>query len=168
MTQKQLTTDGIIFSPEDSDLGEMKWRFDRWGYARRTVNRGRLSPAAMFAHHDVCLRAFGRRPDWSKREVCDHINRNKLDNRRENLRITSVAENNRNVIYSSRKGMAGTRGTVGVRDFTLHRCGKYQAQFGFRGRNIYVGLFSTPEEATAATVKARNAAIAEMEGGSAS
>jgi hypothetical protein len=147
----------IIFSPEDSDLAARKWRFDRWGYARRSINRKPLNPETVFAHHDVCIRAFGRRPDWSKREVCDHINRNKLDNRRENLRIVSVAENNKN---STRSPWGNRRKN---NHFTPHQCGKYQAQYRLSGRSVYVGLFDTPEAARAATLKSKNEAIAAME-----
>jgi hypothetical protein len=78
-----------VFSEEDSDLHRLNWRSDRCGYARTWVNGN----VCMFAHHMVCIRAFGRRPDWSKREVTDHIDRNKLNNRRDNLRITTVRDN---------------------------------------------------------------------------
>lgn len=143
----------LIFSPEDADLALKTWRFDKWGYARRNHRRKPLNPIAIRAHHDVCLRAFGRRPDYSKGEVCDHINRNKLDNRRENLRIVSVSENNWN---KERK--------CEFKYTTRHKCGKYQAQFSLNGRTVYVGLFSTPEEAVAARTKAKNEALSSLDG----
>lgn len=132
----------LLFSDEDADFRLLKWGLDRHGYARRTINSKLLPPVRVFAHHLVLERSCGRRPDWSLREVCDHIDRNKLNNRRENLRIVSVTENARNKDYSSCKY------------YSKHVGGKFQAQYSCGKKTIYVGLFKTPEEAKAATLAA--------------
>lgn len=135
----------LLFSEEDADFRLLKWGIDRHGYARRTINSKLLPPVRVFAHHLVLERSCGRRPDWSLREVCDHIDRNKLNNRRENLRIVSVTENARNKDYSNCKYY-----------IKIPR-GKYKAQYYNNGKTIYLGLFKTPEEARAATLAAKAA-----------
>jgi hypothetical protein len=70
----------------------------------------------------------------------DHINRNVFDNRRENLRVCTVAENNRN-----RKPRNKYKGV------SFHKCkNKYSANICYRSKTHYIGDYSTPEEAAQA------------------
>ena len=117
-----------IFSEEDADIAAYSWRTNKSGYARRTINRKPMQPLTILAHHDVCIRAFGRRPNWAEREVCDHINRNILDNRRENLRITSLSINAVNCAYVDQSTY-----------ITRHKQCGFQVQY----RKRYVGVFKT-------------------------
>jgi HNH endonuclease len=127
-----------IFSDADDDLRHVSWRFAKGGYARRTLNRKPLPPITELAHHVVCLRVFGKKPDWNIKEVCDHINRNPLDNRRENLRIVSVSQNNRNLAkppkYAQRQGAS------------------WISRISLQGKTHYIGRFKTEEEAQAAAI----------------
>ena len=141
----------LLFSDEDADFRLLKWGLDRHGYARRTINTKSLPPVRKFAHHLVLERSCGRRPDWSLREVCDHIDRNKLNNRRDNLRIVSVTENARNKDYS------------GCKYYCKHKGGKYQAQYRHNGKTKYIGLFENAYEARAATFKAMALAALQPE-----
>lgn len=70
----------------DSDFQQVQQH--RW-----YLNNG--YPVARIAKRLICLHVFllGRAPDGHH---IDHINRNKLDNRRSNLRIVTAAENLRN------------------------------------------------------------------------
>lgn len=68
----------------------------------------------------------------------DHINGNKLDNRRENLRIVTTQQNRWNT-----RGPRG--GLVGVR---RHGRG-YQARISIDGKSVSLGVFDTEEEARA-------------------
>ena len=77
--------------------------------------------------------------------VIDHINRNKLDNRKQNLRIVSVSENNQN---NGKQGIS-----------LQQKTGKWKAEFQKYGKSFYIGSFETKEEA----IDARNAAITEIE-----
>lgn len=100
---------GMCVSPEDADLLDMKWNIDKDGYARRSKNRKAegLSTLTIFAHSVVAKRVFGEKSNNSL--VVDHINRNKLDNRRENLRMVTKSVNGMNSApsKSSRSGIKG-------------------------------------------------------------
>jgi hypothetical protein len=87
--------------------------------------------------------------------VIDHIDGDGLNNRRENLRYATKAENGRN----SRKKKNNTSGFKGV---YLHRqSGRWQARISTgKPTQRSLGMFSTPEEAHEAYVKAS----AEMHG----
>lgn len=127
-----------IFSPEDADLTALKW----YGkiYAYRRFESSKFTPA----HHVVCERVFGRKPDWSKREVCDHINGNKLDNRRENLRIVPQRIN---VVNSRKFRSEGPRYAQRIRQSERWAC-----VVGVNGKHVHVGTFNSPEESKAAAL----------------
>jgi len=73
----------------------------------------------------------------------DHINGDKLDNRKHNLRICSHQENS----WNSRHPR-GPSGFVGV---TFHKpTGKWRADISKDYKTIYIGLFETPELAALA------------------
>lgn len=78
--------------------------------------------------------------------VIDHINGNVLDNRRQNLRICTVAENNRNraKLRTNKSGYKGVFWDVS----------SYRAAITCDGRKTYLGRFATAEAAHAAYVQA--------------
>lgn len=71
----------------------------------------------------------------------DHINGNRLDNQRHNLRICSHAENMRNMKLNS-KNTSGFKGVVFRKD-----SGLWRARITFNGKRITLGHFNTAEEA---------------------
>ena len=84
-----------LVDPEDWDFA-MQWRWCRSpsGYARRAWRVAGLA-VSVFLHREIALRAFG--PPPSKRHVVvDHLNGDRCDDRRENLRGATLSENNTN------------------------------------------------------------------------
>lgn len=79
----------------------------------------------------------------------DHINRQRSDNRIENLRPSTQRENNQN----QSKPRSNTSGVVGVHWYK--RIGKWQAYIMLNKRNIHLGYFDSLEEAAAARAAAK-------------
>lgn len=77
----------------------------------------------------------------------DHKNRNTLDNRRCNLRYATSAQNkyNRAAEYDSSTKIKGVQ---------VNRIGKWNALIRFNGKRLYLGNFTTKEEAGNAYNKA--------------
>ena len=75
----------------------------------------------------------------------DHINRDTLDNRRENLRSALQAENARN---RSKQESAKQSRYKGVRP--ARNGANYQARITFQGKSIFLGTFKTETEAAQA------------------
>ncbi|MEC0328736.1 HNH endonuclease [Paenibacillus macerans] len=93
--------------------------------------------------------------DAPKGTVVDHINGNKLDNRRENLRIVSQTENQANRHSPNRNNTTGYRGV------SWHKAArKYEAGTNFGGQRQFLGLFDTAKEAA----RAYNAKTLELFG----
>lgn len=128
--------DGSVRAYATVDDGDYEW-LSQWpwhlrdGYAVRTVylGRGRMTTEAMHA-----LVAGGRGPD--------HRNGDKLDNRRENLRLITHAQNAQN--YRRRMSTV-----TGVRGVTRARGGQYMARVMLDGRSHYLGLHATVAQAAA-------------------
>lgn len=114
------------------------------GYARteRMVNKKRTS---FPMHHLVIQKKDGF--------MVDHINGNKLDNRRENLRLVSHTQNMQNQKILGRKSKSGIRGVTWCSQFK-----KYRARIQVNKKRISLGLFETAKEAH---IVAQNARLAE-------
>jgi hypothetical protein len=74
----------------------------------------------------------------------DHIDRNGLNNRRDNLRLVTKSQNQHNRAISSNN----TSGYKGV--FKHKASGKWLSEINVAGKQLYLGLFDTPEDAYAA------------------
>ncbi len=83
--------------------------------------------------------------------VADHINRIPQDNRRENLRIITKAQNQQNL--SPQRERKGVPVKSPYRGVTFFR-GKWRAYLQWHGKRTYLGLYETQEEAAAAVQRA--------------
>jgi len=71
----------------------------------------------------------------------DHINRNKLDNRRCNLRVVTTSQNQHNTVES-------IKNTSGYKGVTYHKRDRYwQASIRKDGTRFYLGSFKNIEDA---------------------
>jgi len=80
-----------------------------------------------------------------KGQIVDHINRNTLDNRKCNLRICTMAENNRNTIKRKDGISSNYKGVC-----WKPKSRKYGAQINFNRKKIHLGYFETEDQAAIA------------------
>lgn len=130
MSKRIPLTKGKFAIVDDEDyeyLSQFKWHFgmgDRYACRNVETERG-WQPVSMHLH-------LVKPPPGME---TDHINRNKLDNRRKNLRIVTRAINQRNkgATHRSRTGHPGI----------YPKNGKFHVDFRRDGRTHYVGTFAT-------------------------
>ena len=124
-------------SDEDFDrLSQFKWMRDKAGYARR-CERSNGRARYFFMHREV----IGAPP----RVHVDHVDGDTLNNCRDNLRFCTSSQNQANRKRLSRNSRSNYRGVVFNK-----RCAKWQAQIKVLGRNIYLGVFHSEEDAAKA------------------
>lgn len=121
-------------------LGKEAGGFDRNGY-RRIEFAGKM----FLAHRIAWAMHYGAWPDCH----IDHINGIRDDNRISNLRLCNFAGNRAN----SKLNSNNTSGYRGVVCRWPHREKSWRAQIKHQGKLIYIGAFSSPEEAHAAYAK---------------
>ena len=126
-------TQGKYAIVDDSNYRKLikhKWHLDNRGYARRYSLRG----GEVLLMHRVIMKT-------PRGKDTDHINRDKLDNRRDNLRICTRSQNKMNQLKQSNN-------TSGFKGVVLHKdAKKYQAQIIVDKKYIYLGLFNSLREA---------------------
>lgn len=112
-------------------VSQFKWSYDPKGYAFRNTQRPNRR---IFYLHRAILEA-------KKGEYCDHINGDKLDNRRENLRLCTNAQN----VQNRRLGKNNTSGFKGV--FWDKVASNWYVQITANRKVFCVGRTETKEEA---------------------
>lgn len=131
-----------LISADDVYKVEMNsWRLDSHGYAIKSIKEnGKTKNISL--HHVVY-----KKPD--KGMVIDHINRNKLDNRRENLREVSYSLNSAN--RSRPKSVKENRPYPGVRRIKSRKTGKvydtWEVTIKFKEKFMYTGYFNNVDDA---------------------
>ena len=130
-------TQGKFAIVDDGDydwLTQWKWCYDA-GYAMRNIysKTGRI----LKPMHALIM-------ETPKGMDTDHINGDKLDNRRGNLRICTHAENMRNRGKQS-DNESGYKGVMKHKNK-----GKWVANIVVSGKSIYLGIYDNPEKAARA------------------
>lgn len=114
-------------------IGDIAGCISPQGYRYLTF-KGRATPA----HRLAWLWVYG---EWPLADV-DHINRNRLDNRIENLRSTTRSINCHNT---------AARSATGIKGVTASSKGKrWDARIMVNRKQMYLGNYATKEEAAAA------------------
>jgi hypothetical protein len=90
----------------------------------------------------------------------DHINGNKLDNRRLNLRVVTAALNQVNRKRLHPKNTSGARGVGFVPD--LSSTNPWRAQITVNKKNMHLGMYPTKEDAIAARQAAEHRYYGEL------
>jgi hypothetical protein len=118
------------------------------GAKKGTITKGSLDKSNGYLCLCVCgvqlyahrLAWFLTHGDWPTQTI-DHINRDKTDNRLQNLRDVSYADNNVNMGPRSHN-------TSGLEGVSWHaKARKWMAQIRRSGRYYYLGLFESTEDA---------------------
>lgn len=124
-----------IVDDEDFDsLSLFNWHLSTDGYAERTERHGRGVRESIFMHRVVA---------GTPRGMCtDHINGNTLDNRKENLRICTKAQNN-----FGRRSHKNKVGGVTYRGVHLRYGTRYVAAIKFGGKYHHISSHDTAEDA---------------------
>lgn len=136
---------GFFAIVDDEDfcaLSKWKWHMNHNGYAVRDirVENNRRAPCGM--HRQIMGLAY------KDGKQIDHINGNKLDNRKSNLRVCLNEENirNRNTYSNNSSGFKGVHWHVKDK--------KWHARIRINGKGIHLGVFDDPKVAYDAYCKA--------------
>ncbi len=128
----------ILFSDADADLAAMRWFISGKGYP--------LAKDFTPAHRLVLARMID---GLTSAMICDHINRNRCDVRRENLRVVTASQNLQNQSRNTRN----TSGYRGV-SYCANRK-KWIAEVTSGRKHFKCGRFATAELAAEAAAKKR-------------
>lgn len=126
----------IIDKADYKFVSGYRWRISTQGYV--VANSKDLTNRVVFLHRIIM--------DVDDKSIVDHIDWNKRDNRKTNLRICSKSENNVNIKRKSNN----SSGYTGVKKGN----GKWVSQISFNGARHHLGTFDKIEDAIKARVKA--------------
>jgi hypothetical protein len=117
------------------ELSKFKWYFNK-GYAVRQTPGRHIDRKKICMHREII-----RTPDDLE---TDHINHNTLDNRRENLRICTVAENQHNQNIQ-KMNTSGYKGITWIPSYQ-----KWKAMIRVNNKRVFLGYFKSSVDAAKA------------------
>jgi hypothetical protein len=118
-------------------LSEFTWTKTKFGYAS-TIKQIKNKKYCLYMHQLV----LGKAP---KGFVIDHINRNRLDNRRKNLRYVTITQNSMNRTSERKRKNSDYKGV-----FPSCSGKRWKARITFNKKVYNLGSFGTAEEAAEA------------------
>lgn len=124
-----------IVDPKDADLADVKWYASSGDYAMRRGQRNGSERKAIIMHRVIIERKVGY--PLTANTVVDHINGNRFDNRRVNLREATISQNAANAKRGTDRGVK-------------FKHGKWEAIIGYQRQLIYLGAFNTKKLAVEA------------------
>lgn len=137
----------VLVSDADFEfLSQFRWHLHSAGYAYRAKKVGRKQTNFLM-HREIMEVPCGL--------LVDHIDGNRLNNQRENLRVATHAQNARN-----NGAILGTSAKRGVSWHTSK--GKWRATIKMDGKARHIGYFSTEEEAAIAYDRAASGLFGEF------
>jgi hypothetical protein len=133
-----LTNGGaVIVDDRDASMARWKWRLHNTGYAIRWRTKALPADAPLLMHRAILGLS-------DEALTIDHINRNRLDNRRTNLRVVTKSQNAQNV-----PGKSGTssryRGVAWNSEKTV-----WEAKTSIGGRKSFLGYHAAEVDAARA------------------
>lgn len=139
MSNSNKLPDGVLVDDEDLErVLKLKWHINTIGYVvsdQRKTHKGKRDGKVVLLHRFIL--------DFPDSQI-DHKNQNRLDNRKENLRLATKAENmmNRGAPKHSKTGIKGV-----IWDNTRQ---KYRVYAKNNGKQYHIGFFDDIEEARTA------------------
>ena len=131
-----------IVDEKNADLARLNWYYAN-GYARRNIPGDNGKQKQEFLHRVVYERKIGR--ELRPGEEVDHIDRNTVDDRRENLRLATSSQNQAN--RGKPKGTCSSK----YKGVCWHKpTKKWRARIKVDGKLIHLGLFIEEFEAALA------------------
>lgn len=130
----------FYFDLEDYDkIKQYTWSEDNRGYARTSLQEN---------GNRQTIKLHKLITDTNNLQIVDHINQNKADNRKQNLRITTQQQN----VLNSPKQSNNTSGIIGVSFRT--NCSKWVASITYNKEKYYLGAYIEKEDAIIARLNA--------------
>ncbi len=127
--------DGTPCLVDDDDyelVNRHSWFHTAWGYAGRTqmIDDGGKRRMTSLRLHRIIMKA-------PRGVEVDHINCDKLDNRKQNLRFVTKQQN----IWNMPPKVTSTTGIKGVGWY--EKLSKYQARIPHNGKTVHLGYFTS-------------------------
>ena len=139
---------GFVDCLVDDDVFEIA-KLHRWCLKGKNKDISYVGRSAREGKSTINVRLHREVAGALEGECVDHVNQNKLDNRRSNLRLCSHSENMRNIVKN--------RGECTYKGVSIDRrlkYKKYRSTIKCNGKYINLGYFSTEKEAAIAYNKA--------------
>ncbi len=135
LTQGQFA---IVDAADYDWLSQWKW-FASWCSSTKSFYAARNSSPVKGKHHWTPMHRLILGLERGNKMQGDHISRDTLDNRRSNLRVATISQNQMNRPRQRNN-------TTGFKGVSFHKhSGKYQAHIRLNHKLIYLGLFPNAE-----------------------